>query len=200
MVPSVPLIYEDNRAFLKGKREKLAQPEEVIDNLSTSIGVKAPPVFSGCAGCASLYTLGLGVMGTALGIIMLVAASTSFGSILHAYPTPPNHIAIAALLFAAGMVFLVLIGHRYILQTYWTEQYPTYITRLYKELVAQGKIVEGIIISIEQGTPQIVHYRLNVPPQCENCVNQYRLFTQMTLMPGQKVTVLYLNRCVQTLL
>jgi hypothetical protein len=59
------LIYEDNRSFLKGKRQKLAQPQEALDNLGASIGVTAPPVVLGCAGCASVFTLGLGVMGTA---------------------------------------------------------------------------------------------------------------------------------------
>lgn len=200
MVASIPLIYEENRAFLKGKRGKLAQPGEVIDNLAASIGTKAPPASSGCAGCASLYILGLGVMGTSLGIMMLVAASMSFSPILHAYPAWLDHIAIVALLLATGMVFLVHLGHRCILQAYWAERYPTYITRLYKELVARGEIVEGIVTSIEQGTPQIVHYRFNVPRQCEIDKDQYHLFTQVTLEPGQKVTVLYLNKCVRTLL
>ncbi len=93
------------------------------------------------------------------------------------------------------------------MQPYLAERNWPYITGLYNRLIAQGQVVEGTITSIEQAvidgtvTAQVIlHYRFTVPGQPGEYEGQYKLLHDQTFAPGQKVTVLYLNRFVQVLL
>jgi hypothetical protein len=197
---SVPLIYRDNQAILKGKHQKLAQPQEALENVGASIGLTLPPVPGCCSGCVSIYMLGLGGFGTASGILLLALAISGFGSILSADSIYSDDIASASLVGMVGMVILMHVGYRYILHAYLERRHKRYLFQVYKQLIKHGEIVEGIITDVEQKIPQLIHYRFDAPSHSGICEGQYRLYTRISVTPGQKVTVLYLNRCVHILL
>jgi hypothetical protein len=202
LTESMPLINEDNRAFLKGKRQKLAQSSEVFDNLEASIGITRP----GCAiqvGCGAVFTVSLGILFTFLGLLASVA---TIGSLLQSPHLTPE-TSTTAVMLASGMIFLLFMGPGGIMQSYLAERNWGYITGLYNQLLAHGQIVEGTIISVEQAmieqvvTPRVIlHYRFTVPGQPREYEGQYKLFPDQTFETGQKVTVLYLSRFIQVLL
>lgn len=203
---SVPLIYEDDRALLDGKREKLGHSEEVLDNLAASLGVTRPEGCggAGCLGCATVYVLALGNVFIALGIFMMVMG---IGWLLQSRHLEPN-TSLPALLLVVGMIFLLPGGGpQYILYSHAAEQRQVYLTSLYNQLVTQGQVVEGIITRVEPvvigeviSKQIILHYRFTVPDQPGEYEGQYKLWPAQVFETGQKVTVLYLNRFVQVLL
>ncbi|MBI5564102.1 MAG: hypothetical protein HY870_04340 [Chloroflexi bacterium] len=203
---SAPLIYENNRALLEGKRETLVQPEEALDNLAASVGITRPEGCgcAGCMGCASVYMIILTRAFIALGALMMVMG---IGWLLYYRHLEPN-TAIPALFLVFGAILLTPGGGpQYILGSQAAEQYRVYLRGLYNQLLAHGQIVEGTIVSVEPVmvgqviTKQVlIHYRFAVPSQCENCEGQYKLLPKRTFEPGEKVTVLYLSRFIQVLL
>lgn len=194
-IDSIPLIHEDNRAFLKGERRKLAESREAIDNLAASMGIKAS---SACAsGCRPVLGFGWGVILTVVGLIILVPSVVGVAS---THPMSLEDIAVMAML-AVGMFFIVF-GHYVVVQIFYLDRQAMYITQISKQLIAYGEIIEGIIIGIEQkqDSPQIIRYRFNAPSGRENYEGEYKLFMQKPLVVDQKVTILYLNRCAHLLL
>jgi hypothetical protein len=202
LTESMPLINEDNRAFLKGKRQKLAQSSEVFDNLEASIGITKP----GCAiqvGCGAVFTVSLGILFAFLGLMMSVAA---IGSLLQSPHLTPE-TSTTGVMLAGGMIFLLFWGPGAMMQSYLAERNWGYITGLYNRLVAYGQVVEGTITSVEPimiekvVTPRVIlHYRFTVPGQSGEFEGQYRLLPDQIFAPEQKVTVLYLSRFIQVLL
>jgi hypothetical protein len=201
-IETMPLIHEDNRAFLKGNREKLSWPREAYENLEVSVGVTRP----GSAiqvGCGAVFTVSLGILFTFLGLLTSVAA---IGSLLQSPHLTPE-TSTTAVMLAFGMIFLLFMGPGWIMQSYLAERNWGYITGLYNRLVAHGQVVEGTITSVEPimiekvaSKRVILHYRFTVPGQPGEFEGQYKLLPDQTFASGQKVTVLYLSRFIQVLL
>ena len=162
-VDSMPLIYENNRGFLKGKRRKLFQSREALDSLAASLGIPASNVSSGCAPVVSksIMMISVGIVCTALGTYMLSMVATGLDSILRTHSMSLDVAAVVISLLAVNM-FVLIIGHHSFVQAFYARRYPVYIDWLYKQLIAQGEIVEGTIIDIKQGPPQLIRYRFDV--------------------------------------
>jgi hypothetical protein len=200
---SAPLIYEDNRTFLEGKREKLAWPNEAYENLEASIGLTRPSGGAGCAGCATGFGLIVGMMIIAVGALISVSA---VGLLLQSRHSPSD-MALTILLLLSGIAALLVFGPPFIIGPYLAEQSRIYLQGLYNRLIAHGQIVEGTITSVESikiekvVTPRVILcYRFTVPGQSGDCEGQYKTVSNKDFAPEQKVTVLYLSRFIQVLL
>lgn len=203
---AAPLIYENNRTLLEGDRQKLWQSEEALDNLAASIGVTRPEgcFGAGCLGCATAYTLALGNVFIGLGALMMV---TGIGLLLYPPHLAPN-TTIPALFLVLGMTMLLPGGGpQFILHSHAAKQSQVYLTNLYNRLITQGQVVEGIITSVELvmigevvSKQVMLRYRFTVPDQHREYEGQYKLVPDQAFAPGQKVTVLFLNRFIQVLL
>lgn len=199
-------IDEDNRAYIHGKVNKLCNQNEMLENIKYRIKTHSS-LPTGCGSCS-------GILGLLISLMFLIPATYVLLSLIYSLSMNVNSnrfrvddLAIVMSIGAASFIVLVLGGRNFIkafnllLSPNHSEIYFSNLAKKhYKDLVKQGRIIEGQITEFNQEEEKhSVHYKFKTP---DGLLTEGVYFTSVNkiLHVGDKVQVLYLNNIINILL
>ncbi len=196
------LVNEEHRVSLNGDRSNLIYSDEIRANLSLAVGypVSLPQgnllkyVITFHFGCGMFWTVS-GVLIIITSIILCSQASLDTSSCLHTLP-------VFLFYFIIGIALISGLGYTYLMNYYLVLSHAFYVDQLYSDLINQGGIVHGKVVSIKKlmRKRKEIIYRFSDPVDGNDVHGKYITTTKTDFSTDNNVAILFLSQKINILL